>query len=229
MSISRSYQLHNMAVFPGSLGAWDGVHGYVWSGTIPAWFIRYPIGANPNPTFGDYLIMPPQGVSGSWLFGVQKVNLLTSAVVDTGLFGIYVQATDFQVWKRKWCYTANLVWLNPQGGFQSYLFASNQQVFQDGGNAETFINSAGETRYHRREEVHQGVLISTSPVPDDHAAFIQSLFKSAQSFLWGQGLAASGQPIIIRPETFRRVKTSEPWDEFAFEFRMARADTIQTQ
>jgi hypothetical protein len=218
-----------MAVLPDSIGEWDGLHGYAWGTGVPSWFIRYDITSNiPGLTFGNYLIMPPEGTVGSWVFTVQKLDLQLN-VVDSGVFFINVQNTDLTIWKRKWCYTANIVWLNPQGGFQSYLFASNQQVFQDGGNAETFINSAGETRYHRREEVHQGVLISTSPVPDDHAAFIQSLFKSAQSFLWGQGLAASGQPIIIRPETFRRVKTSEPWDEFAFEFRMARADTIQTQ
>lgn len=229
MSITRGYHLHNMAVTAGSLGAWDGVHGYVWSGTIPAWFQTFPIGATPNPTFGDYLIQPPQGTSGTWLFGVQKVNLLTSAVVDAGLFGIEVEATQFAVWKRKWCFTANLVWLNPQGGYQSYLFASNQQIFQDGGSAETFINPDGETRYHRREEVHQGVLISTSQVPDDHAAFIQSLYKAPQAYLWGQGLAASGLPIIIKPETFRRVPTSEALAEYSFEFRFAKADIIQTQ
>ena len=54
MAIGRSYWVHDMASFADEVDVYDGLHYYVWTGTIPSWFNVepfYPGATEHYPTF----------------------------------------------------------------------------------------------------------------------------------------------------------------------------------
>ena len=227
MSISRGYKNWDMGHVVDSVDTYDGNHYYVWSGTIPSWFQTEPFYSGSTEHYPTFSFIPPEGTYGSWLFGVTKYTN-AGVLVENGLFSIDIQPLSVQTWVTdSGCYTANLCWLDPSGGWESYLFVGKQQTFQDKGKSSTYINSESEKRFHRKDEVHQGAMITTGNVPPAHADFIADMFKAIQVYLW---TADNGfQPIIINPETFKRVKSGDAFSRYDFEFRYAVEDVIQTQ
>lgn len=227
MSITRAYWVRDMALVADSVDTFDGTHYYTWSGTIPSWFNVEPFYPGSTEHYPTFTFTAPQGTSfaGSW-----TVNKYTNAgvLVETAFFFVLVNPFNTDVWTLpKGCYTANICWLNPSGGWQSYLFVGKQQLFQDKGKSSSYINSEGEKRYHRKDEVHQGAIITTGNINRDHSAYIKSQFKAIQAFLWtsNQGFV----PIIITEDSFKEPKSGEPFAQYDFEFRYAEEDIIQTQ
>jgi hypothetical protein len=227
MSLNKFYKVWDMGYVKDKFETFDGLHYFKYTGTVPTWFTKEPFivgSVNNYPTFS---FLPPITTSGTFTFGVEKYLASTATLVDSGVVTIDVQEQTQAVWNTDGCYTANLVWLDPSGGWESYLFVGNQQAFQDKGTSSMFVNSDGEKRFHRKDEVHQGTIISTGNVSSAHADFIADAFKSIQVYLWGAGNDFT--PIIINPETFKKVKTGDSYARYDFEFRYAVEDVIQTQ
>ena len=227
MSISRSYWVKDMGLVADSVDEFDGTHYYTWTGTVPSWFNVEPFYPGSTEHYPSFTFTPPQGISyaGSW-----TVNKYTNAgaLVESAFFFVFVNPFTADVWNvPSGCYTSNLCWLDPSGGWESYLFIGKQQTFQDKGKASTYINSDGEKRFHRKDEVHQGTIITTKNISADHAEYIADLFKSIQVYLWTSNNGF--EPILINPETFKRVRSGEPFANYDFEFRHAEEDVIQTQ
>lgn len=226
-TLNRAYWVRDLANVVDSVDTFDGNHYYTYTGA-PSWFNNeefYPGSTEQYPTFS---FQTPEGLVGSELFTVEKYTN-AGVLVDTGVIGIFVQAVlDPPAWTiQNGCYTANIVFKNPAGGWSSYIFAGKQQSFQDAGRSSTFINSVGEKRYDRKDEVHQGVIISADKLPPDHVLFVGDMMKSIQAYLWVS--LSEFVPILISPQTFRRVKTGDPYANYEFEFRFAEEDVIQTQ
>jgi len=228
MSLNRFYKVFDMGHIVDELEPFDSTHHYEYTGTVPSWFNKEQLSILfPTFYFPSFTFKPPQGTSGTSTFGIKKYEFLTGTLVDSGIITINVQELTATPWIVDFCHTANLVWLDPSGGWESYLFSGKQQTFQDKGNAASFIKPDGQKRWHRKDEIHQGVIASTGNIPPAHIEFLADLHKSIQVYLWTGGNAY--EPIIINPSTFKRVKTYEPYGAYEFEFRYATEDIIQTQ
>lgn len=227
MAIGRAYWVRDMGTVADSVDTFEGTHYYTWSGTIPSWFNVEPFYPGATEHYPSFTFTPPEGTYGSWLFGVSKYTN-AGVLAENGFFTIDVLPFDSPVWNvPSGCYTANLVWLDPSGGWESYLFVGKQQTFQDKGKSSTYINADGEKRFHRKDEVHQGTIITTGNISPDHADYLADLFKSIQVYLWSN--ANGFTPILVNPETFKRVKSGDAYTSYDFEFRFAEEDVIQTQ
>ena len=230
MSLNRTYRVLDMGYVVDLFSPYNALHYYSFTGTIPAWFAREPYtpgdpaSAEHYPTFS---FTPPEGTDGTFFFTARKHLASDSSIITAGTVTINVQRQTQPVWKVDGCYSANLVWLDPSGGWESYKFVGKQEPFQDKGSALTFINSDEEKRFHRNDEVHQGTIITTGQIPREHADFIADGMKSIQVFLWETG--NTFKPIIITPNTFKKVKTGKPFNQYEFEFRYAKEDKNQTQ
>jgi hypothetical protein len=229
MSFNRLYKTWDMGKVVDNVGTYDATFYYTYSGTLPSWFNREPyvpgdpITAEHYPT---YSYLPPQGTAGFFTFTVNKHQTSTGTVVDTGIIEITIEAFTQPVWKIDHCNKVNIKWLHYGGGWQSYIFDSITQVVQDKGSASTYINSDNETRFHRKDDIYQGVIVSTENITPDHSEFISDAFKSIQAYLDGGGLVS---PIIINPETFKKVSSVDSFSRYTFEFRHAIEDVIQSQ
>ena len=226
MNISRTYHTWDMGFVSDSVEEWDGLHYFVFVGTVPAWFTPDPFYSGSTEQYPTFSFNPPQGTAGSFIFGVQKYTL-AGVLVDVGVISINVQAFTQSVWNVDGCYTANIVWFDPSGGWESYLFVGKQQTFQDKGTESTFINSDNEKRFQRKDEIHQGVMITTGKVPTLHADYIGDAFKAIQAYLWTAGNGF--EPIIITSRDFKRPKSGDAYSQYDVEFRYAIEDIIQTQ
>jgi hypothetical protein len=227
MAIGRSYWVHDMASFADEVDVYDGLHYYVWTGTIPSWFNVEPFYPGATEHYPTFTFTTPQGLSDNFSFGIEKYTN-AGVLVEASLVVILVQAWNNPIWTpEKGCYTANLAWFDPSGGWESYLFIGKQQTFQDKGTDTTYINSIGEKRFHRKDEIHQGTIITTGKVTVVHAEYIADLFKAIQAYLWTpeEGFI----PIIITSKDFKRVKSGDAYAQYDFEFRFAEEDVIQTQ
>lgn len=226
MSLNKFYKVWDMGYVKDKFEVFDGLHYFKYTGTVPAWFNKEPFFAGSTQNYPSFSFLPPQGTSGTSTFGIDKYNL-SGTIVASGVVTIEVQELSQTPWIVNGCYTANLVWYDPSGGWESYLFVGNQEAFQDKGNSATYVNSDSETRLHRKEDVYQGVILTTGNITPAHSQFISDAFKSIQVYLWST--ANSFEPIIINPETFKRVSSKDSYTRYEFEFRYAKADVIQTQ
>lgn len=227
MAIGRAYWVHDMAVFADEVDVFDGAHYYVWTGTIPSWFNVEPFYVGSVEHYPTFTFEVPQGFSGNVSFGIEKYTN-AGVLVESSLVAILCESWNNPIWTpEKGCYKANLAWLDPSGGWESYLFVGKQQTFQDKGTDTTYINAQGEKRFHRKDEVHQGTIITTGKVTPTHAEYIADLFKSIQSYLWTSD--GGFVPIIITSREFNRVKSGDSFAQYDFEFRFAEEDVIQTQ
>lgn len=226
MSLGRNYYVKDLGTVYDSVDTFDGLHYYEWTGTLPSWFVPEPFFTGSTQYYPTFSFTPPEGYSGTHLFGVRK---LTNAgvVVDTALFQINVDPFNITVHEYKGCYTTNLVWLDPSGGWESYLFVGKQETFQDKGKSSTFTDSDGVKRLHRREDVHQGTIVSTGNVSREHSDFIADLSKSIQAYLWTE--TGDFVPILIESKDFIKPKSGDPFSRYEIEFRFAEEDVIQTQ
>lgn len=227
IALHRGYWINDMAHVSDSVDTFDGTHYYVWTGTPPSWFDVEPFYPGATEHYPSFSFTVPQGFSGTHTFGVQKYTN-AGVLEDVGLFQINAQNANQTLWNiPSGCYTANIAWLNPTGGWQSYLFVGKQQEFQDKGNSTSYINSDREKRYHRIDGLHQGTMITTGNVTRNHVDLIRLFNKSIQAYLWTSGNGFV--PILLERKKFKAPKSGEPFAKYDFEFRYAEEDVIQTQ
>jgi hypothetical protein len=234
----KNYNIFEMAVFEDQLTSWSindsPLYYYEYSG-LPAWFTTFEI------VSGKYLpiyqVAPPIGTTGTTTITVLKKEWFTAALVDTITITITVNALSNTPWKIDLCKSLSIVWLGPFGGWESYIFEGTDQLFQTAGQASTFINQSDEIRFQDRGEIYQGVIHSTKLIPTAHIESLANMHKSIQAYLWQSGTGNSlikrrpnvFLPILIKPKSFKKAKTREPFISYDFEFTIAKFDVIQNQ
>lgn len=235
MSLNRFYKVFEMGLVVDRFEeVWSQNYHYVFTGTIPAWFNKYQLSALfVNQYRSNFDFTPPQGTSGSFTFGVERYDFLTSNLVDTGIININVNTLQQAPIDVVNCNTANLVWFNPIGGWQSFIFSGKNQAFQDEGKANSFINSGNEMRWASKEDIYQGVRVTSGRLSPDQIEYVSSLFKSIQVYLWNANSISSDWPVSIpiniKPKSVNKVRDGESYAVLDFEFRHAVADVVQTQ
>lgn len=226
MSLSRSYAVTDMGTIVDNIDTDDGLHYYTW-GTVPDWFEVEPYYTGSTEHYPTFSFNPPVGTLGSWLILCSKKRISDNALIDFGGVSIDISPLGVTLHKKKSCYNSNLVWLDPSGGFESFIFEGKQQAFQDKGKSSTFTDADNVKRLHRKDDIHQGVIISTGNVNREHSDFIADLNKSIQAFLWTD--SGDFLPILIESKEFRKPLAGEPFSRYDIEFRYAEEDVIQTQ
>jgi hypothetical protein len=224
--LDRTYDLFEMATFGDQFEQSITQYFYSFTGTVPSWVTAEPL---PSPfgayNFPQFEIDIPEGTLGTYTFGVTQTRLSDSSTL-TGTITINVSDIAATPLDLPHCQNANLVWLDPSGGWESYTFNGKAQTEQGKGSDSSFINSDGEKRYSRIEEVHQGLIVTTGKVSPMSADFVADAFKAIQAYLWDD---AGFVPILIDRQTFRKVRSGESFAEYEFGFMYAIEDVIQTQ
>lgn len=224
--LDRTYDLFEMASFDDQFEENNNIYLYAFTGTVPSWVtteaLPTPFAAFNVPQFE---INIPEGTSGAYTFGVTQTKISDSSTL-TGTITINVSEIVEEPLPLPHCQNVNLVWLDPAGGWESFIFNGKTQTEQGKGSDSTFINSEGQKRYSRIEEVHQGLIVTTGKVSPISADFIADAFKSIQAYLWDD---TGFVPILIDRQSFRKVRSGESFAEYEFSFVYAVEDVIQTQ
>lgn len=226
--LDRTYNLFEMATFSDEFEPSIVEYLYAFTGTVPAWIISTPVSAVPPfdvYIFPQFQINVPEDVSGTFTFGVTQTKISDASTL-TGTITINVEEISGVVQSLPHCDKVNLVWLDPVGGWENYIFNGKTQTEQGKGTESTFLNSEGEKRYSRIDEVHQGLIMTTGKVAPLNADFIADAFKSIQAYLWD---GSTFVPILIDRQSFRKVRSGESFAEYEFAFMYALEDIIQTQ
>ena len=224
--LDRTYSLYEMATFNDEFEPSFTTFMYAFTGTVPTWVTTTAL---PAPyaayNFPDFIVAPPEGVSGVFTFGVTQYDYINATTL-TGTVTITILSLTENPIALPHCINTNLAWFDPIGGWENFIFNGKAQAEQGKGKAATFVNSDGEKRFARRDEVHQGLIVTTGKVSPLSANFIADAFKSVQAYLWS---GATFTPIMIDPQTFRRVRSGDSFAEYEFSFIYAVEDIIQTQ
>lgn len=228
MGLNKTYKTWDMGFISDSLDVpFDGTHYYTYA-SPPAWFTATPISLLfPTLYLPEFSFLPPKGTSGTFTIVTEKRTFPGGTLVSSGLITIDLQAQAQAVWNVDHCHTANLVWLDPSGGWESYLFIGKLQATQDKGETDTFVDQDNVTRNQRKEGLHQGTIVSSGKIPASHIDFLADAHKSIQVYLAEGGNVFT--PIIIEPQSFKKVKSRQADDEYNFQFRHGAADVIQSQ
>ena len=224
--LDRTYSLYEMATYNDEFEPFVGAYLYNFTGTVPTWITTTQMGGFYSAyIFPDFIVSPPEGVSGVFSFGVTQTSI-AGGVTGTGTIEITILSLTENPIALPHCTNTNIVWFDPIGGWENFIFNGKAQAEQLKGKAATFVNSDGEKRFARRDEVHQGLIVTTGKVSPLSANFIADAFKSVQAYLWDGAIFT---PIMIDPQTFRRVRSGDSFAEYEFSFIYAVEDVIQTQ
>ena len=123
-----------------------------------------------------------------------------------------------------------IVWINQEGGRQSYYFNQIKDFGIKQKDGDTFINSTKETRYYTRGKVDNTVSIQQEYIPIEHITSISSLKNSIQSWFTNDITdAAVYKAIIINESTWNVRRTNDRFYSISFDFSYAISKTIQRQ
>jgi hypothetical protein len=123
-----------------------------------------------------------------------------------------------------------IVWVNQEGGRQSYWFGQVKdfKINQQGG--KTYENSSKELRYFDKGRVSNGVNIFQEFIPLEHVTAIASLKNSIQAWACTNIEEFSTyKAIIIDEDSWVLRRTNDRFYSAAFQFEYAKEITIQRQ
>jgi hypothetical protein len=123
-----------------------------------------------------------------------------------------------------------IVWVNQEGGRQSYWFGQVKdfKINQQGG--KTYENSSKELRYFDKGRVSNGVNIFQEYIPLEHVTSIASLKNSIQAWACTNiDEFSTYKAIIIDEDSWVLRRTNDRFYSAAFQFEYAKEITIQRQ
>lgn len=123
-----------------------------------------------------------------------------------------------------------IVWVNQEGGRQSYWFnqPKDYEIQQSGGT--TWINADKELRYLQRGRVENAVRVSQQFVPIEHIDSLNSLKNSIQAWTCTNILTASTyRSIIIDEDSWVFKRTLDRFYTIEFTFKYSIEKKIQKQ
>jgi hypothetical protein len=156
----------------------------------------------------------------TFTFEVDGEVFLVEINVNTCITEFYDNCCDNQ---------CNIAWLNPQGGWQNYIFTGIKtfEVQQDNGN--TFKTSNKTIKWSERKEVYEATICTTGNIPKSHVDYLDSLRYSVQAFLFNPATNAFDIPILLDSESFTKYTSRQKIFDISIRFLKAKEIQVQTQ
>ena len=123
----------------------------------------------------------------------------------------------------------NIAWLNPEGGWQNYIFTGIKtfEVQQENGN--TFKTSNKTIKWSERKEVYEATICTTGNIPKAHVDYIDSLRYAIQAYLYNPTTSAFDIPILIDSESFTKYTSRQKLFDISIRFIKAKEIQVQKQ
>ena len=123
----------------------------------------------------------------------------------------------------------NIMWLNPQGGWQNYIFTGIKtfEVEQDNGN--TFKTVSKVIKYTEKKEVYNAMICTTGNIPKSHVDYLDSLRYSIQAYLFNSNTNTWDIPILLDSESFTKYTSRDKLFDVAVRLLFAKEIQIQRQ
>ncbi len=100
----------------------------------------------------------------------------------------------------------NLIWLNPQGGWSSYVFEAKRTFQLEQGEPITYKTGGLDLRYGKKQGVYDALIVGTGYVSKDDIDYITTLRYAIQAYEYIEGGFRS---IILDNETFDKYRDRE--------------------
>jgi len=123
----------------------------------------------------------------------------------------------------------NIAWLNPEGGWQNYIFTGIKtfEVQQDSG--FTFKTSNKTIKYSEKENVYDAVICTTGNIPKSHVDYLDSLRYAIQAYLFNPTTNAWDIPILLDADSFTKYTSRQKLFDVSVRFIKAREIAVQRQ
>jgi hypothetical protein len=156
----------------------------------------------------------------TFTFEVDGETFLVEINVSTCITEFYDNCCDNQ---------CNIAWINPQGGWQNYIFTGIKtfEVQQDNGN--TFKTSNKTIKWSERKEVYEATICTTGSIPKAHVDYLDSLQYSVQAYLFNPTTNAFDIPILVDSDSFTKYTSRQKIFDVSIRFLKAKEIQVQTQ
>ena len=123
-----------------------------------------------------------------------------------------------------------IVWVNQEGGRQSYYFNQPKEFGISQSDGKTYKNISKENRYFTRGNVGYGVAITQQFVPNEFVQSINSLKNAIQAWACADiDDVSTYKAIIIDEDSWVYNRTTDRYNTLSFNFDYAVNKTIQKQ
>lgn len=124
---------------------------------------------------------------------------------------------------------ANVAWLNPAGGWSTYIFAGMLTKGVDVGKASTFKDRNRVKKYAERKDAYITRVVTTGYIPKPQVDFLRTLRYAIQAFLYNDNTSAWDIPIMLESENFDEYDNKQQLFEVRIKFSYATELFIQSQ
>ena len=201
------------------LGRWTG-SAYV---TVPAWFTW---------TGTSYTFNMASVTTGTTVIGFSADGIEYLIIINKGS----VCAPAVISYTPECCTGLNIVWLNREGGYQSFLFGGKRAIYEiNDGEAETFKTQNLTLKNSSLKDVYRAVVVNTGVINSELLSVLESLRNSIQAWVYDEELPDylnfedRFTPIIVDRESMIVRDTRERIVERTFRFLIAKELNIQGQ
>lgn len=205
-------------------GKWDAPAGQ----TIPSWLtVAYKSLPFNNPYFT--FTITTEGIYTFTLDGGEDET------AEITILAIDCSALD-RVCVNSGCVT-NIAWLNLEGGWSSYVFASakNKKVYEknigESIDFKFYDADSGDKILQTSQinNVYDVELVASGYIPMSHLSFVEALKYSISQYLYDDTRNTWSIPIVINKESFTLKRCNNGLVEYNFTFRYAKEIIVQTQ
>jgi hypothetical protein len=201
------------------LGRWTG-STYV---AVPAWFTW---------TGTSYTFNMASVTTGTTVIGFSADGIQYLIIINKGS----VCAPAVISYTPECCTGLNIVWLNREGGYQSFLFGGKRAIYEiNDGEAETFKTQNLTLKNSSLKDVYRAVVVNTGVINSELLSVLESLRNSIQAWVYDEELPDylnfddRFTPIIVDRESMIVRDTRERIVERTFRFLIAKELNIQGQ
>ncbi len=186
---------------------------------LPSWVTLTYNGIYVN----GFVINPP--TQGSYSFTFETVNGETieyevDIIVSNCNSVAYDNCCDNQ---------CNIAWLNPQGGWQNYIFTGIKTFEVQQNDGETFKTLNKTIKWSERKDVYNAVICSTGNIPKSHVDYLDTLRFSVQAYLFNATTNLFDIPILLDSDSFTKYTTRQKLFDISVRFIKAKEIVIQRQ
>lgn len=188
-----------------------------------------------DPTL-SYIVSWELRVLGSYPTGTYPLSISGNDGNEYFVIVEIVDECELPVYQLNCCDSYNIVWLNREGGFENYIFAGKNKIFEvEAGEEISFKNSELIRKYAEKKSIYRAVQIGTGKIPKTHAQKIESLRNSIQAWRYDESLPPYLEfsnrftPIHIDFDSFTVLDTSNKVYEANIRFLIAKELVIQSQ
>jgi hypothetical protein len=149
----------------------------------------------------------------------------------TGSGTITINAIDLFEYREICCNRkANIAWLNPYGGWSSYVFTGVKSYTLETGEVRKY-QQTGILKTSKISDVYEGMQVTTGYIPKEDIDFTKSLRHTISAWLYNEETQKWDVPIWLKLNTFSNplYQDKQKFFEFSFSFVYAKKLIVQTQ